>query len=385
MNWYRTLRRRFAPSKTLASYMVKMYLTRFLGILIGLTAVLQLLDLLAATDDVMAADGANFGSIISYLSMRTPQIISLFVPFVALLATLLTLATLNQHSEVIVMKAMGLSAHRILLPLGKACAIIGLSHFAFNELILTPGTADLDYWRSQDYAVNLPPTESDTHRVWLTEGNTLVLVNSVTRAQDKVILDQVNFFERGEDGRMQAVVKADFAWHQNGAWTLFDVRRFNVVTHELTLLDNMPWGIVTPPERFMALTVNPKHVNTFQLYKSVQQLRREGLPTDALMTELLHKFTGPMSSLLMPLLGALAAFGVHRAGNLFMRLVFGMVLGFSFFVADNFMLAMGQFGVAPPFLASFASFLIFLTVGYSVIFYTEEGGDLRLGMAKRDG
>lgn len=103
------------------------------------------------------------------------------------------------------------------------------------------------------------------------------------------------------------------------------------------------------------------------------------------MTEFLHKFTGPLASLLMPLLGALAAFGVHRAGSLFIRLTLGMALGFSFFVADNFMLAMGQFGVAPPFLAAFSSFLIFLTVGYAVIFHTEEGGNLKQGAFNRDG
>jgi len=384
MNWFRLIRRHFTPSKTLANYMMKMYLFRFLGILIGLTAVLQLLDLLTVTDDIMAADGATFASIISYLSMRTPQIISLFVPFVALLATLLTLATLNQNSEVIVMKAMGLSAHRILLPLGKACAIIGVSHFAFNEMILTPATAELDYWRSNDYAINLPPPEADSHRVWLTEDETLVLVNSVSRSGDRIILDQVSLFERSDEGNLQAVLKADFAWHQDGQWTLYDVRRFNAITHALTIQESLSWDIKTPPERFLALTVEPKHVNSLEILASIKQLDKEGLPTDTLMTEFLHKFTGPLSTLLMPLLGALAAFGVHRAGNLFLRLIFGMALGFSFFVADNFMLAMGQFGVAPPFLAAFSSFLIFMTVGYAVLFHSEEGGNLRIGLASRD-
>ena len=72
-------------------------------------------------------------------------------------------------------------------------------------------------------------------------------------------------------------------------------------------------------------------------------------------------------------LAAVAAFGVSRGGNLVIRLVFGMALGFSFFVADNFMLAMGEFGVAPPFLAAWAPFFLFMLVGYTVIFHTEEG------------
>ncbi len=370
----RHLRRRYLPSKTISNYMMRLYLGRFLGILIGLTAVLQLLDLMSVSDEIMAASGASYGSLLSYIALRFPQLISQFAPFVALLATLLTLATLNQHSEIIIMKAIGLSAHRILMPLGLACALVAFMHFIFNETVVVESSAQLSYWQSQDYAVDLPPRSDKTKRVWLTEGRTVVLVDSVTNSLNRVILDKVNFFERDDEGKLIAIVKADFAWHQNGKWTLFEVRRFNAQSHIVSVQPSMVWDIPTPPERFLALTVNPKHVNIFTLWGSIRQLKKEGLPTDILLTHLLHKFIGPMSAMLMPLLGAVAAFGISRGGGLFVRLTLGMALGFAFFIADNFMLAMGQFGVASPFLASATPFILFLSIGYAVIFHTEEGG-----------
>ena len=374
MNIFRHISRRFLPSKTLANYMMRLYLGRFFGILVGLTAVLQLLDLMSVSDEVLAASGASYGSLISYVALRFPQLISQFAPFVALLATLLSLASLNQHSEIIVMKAIGLSAHRILLPLGIACAIVAFIHFIFNETIVVESSAQLSYWQSQDYAVDLPPRTDKTERVWLTEGKTVVLVDSVTQSGNRVILDKVNFFERDSDGKLIAIVKADFAWHQNGKWTLFEVKRFNTQNHTVTVQPSITWNLLTPPERFLALTVNPKHVNIITLWKSIQQLDKEGLPTDTLMTNFLHKLIGPMAAMLMPILGAIAAFGVSRGGTIFVRLVLGMSLGFAFFIADNFMLAMGQFGVASPFLASATPFILFLSIGYAVIFHTEEGG-----------
>ena len=42
------------------------------------------------------------------------------------------------------------------------------------------------------------------------------------------------------------------------------------------------------------------------------------------------------------------------------------------------MLAMGEFGAAPPFLAAWAPFFLFLLVGYAVIFNTEEGKGKRV-------
>lgn len=370
---WRTLRRLLVPSRTLARYMVRMHLSRFFGILVGLTVVLQMLDLLTTADDIMAADGATWVSIISYVSMRAPQLISQFAPFAALLATLLTLATLNQSSEVTVMKASGLSAHRILLPLGIASFLIGLSHFVFNEMIVTQANADLEYWQENDYAVDLPDNNNLAGRTWLREGNSIVLVESVSTVRNRVVLDRVSIFERDELGRVQAMVKADFAWFQNGEWTLHEVRRFDANSHILSVTPSVAWTIPTRPERFLALTVKADQVSFSELWQSMQRLKEEGLATDRLMSSFLQKIAAPASTLLMPLLAAVAAFGVSRAGNLVLRLVFGMALGFSFFVADNFMLAMGEFGVAPPFLAAWAPFFLFLLVGYTVVFYTEEG------------
>lgn len=369
----RAFRRLLFPSRTIARYMVRMHISRFLGILLGLTVVLQMLDLLATADDVMAADGATWVSIVSYVSLRAPQLISQFTPFAALLATLLTLATLNQSSEVTVMKASGLSAHRILLPLGMASFLIGASHFIFNETIVVNGNAALEYWQENDYAVDLPSDANLAGRTWLREGNSIVVVEAVSSPGKRVVLDKVSIFERDSQGRLEAMIKADFAWYQNGGWTLYEVRRFDAKSHLLSVTPTVAWSIPTKPERFLALNVKPDHVSMLELWRSMQRLKEEGLPVDRLSASFMHKVAAPASTLLMPLLAAVAAFGVSRGGGLIIRLVFGMALGFSFFVADNFMLAMGEFGVAPPFLAAWAPFFLFLLVGYTVIFYTEEG------------
>ena len=85
-----------------------------------------------------------------------------------------------------------------------------------------------------------------------------------------------------------------------------------------------------------------------------------------------HKISGPMSSILMPLLGAVAAFGLARSGQLFIRAVIGMALGFAYFVADNFALAMGNIGAYPALLAAWAPFMLFFLIGETVLIRTEE-------------
>ncbi|WP_374764670.1 LPS export ABC transporter permease LptG [Yunchengibacter salinarum] len=369
----RALRRRFLPSRTLSTYMARMHLTRFFGVLLGLTMVLQILDLLAQSDDILSAEGASYASIISYVSLRLPQLISQFAPFVALLATLLTLATLNQHSEVIVMKATGLSAHRILSPIGLASLMIAGAHFAFNELIVADASRELDYWAKNDYAVDLPPPTELGGQVWLKDGEKLVRVGRVSRVHDRIVLDRVAIFKREGTSRLVELARADFAWYRDGRWTLHEVRRFDTQSHALSIQPTEPVDLNVSPGRFTLLDIKPDHLPFASLWSKIEQRREEGLATDRLMASFLQKIAGPAASILMPLLGAVAAFGIHRGGSLFLRLVLGMALGFTFFVADNFMLAMGEFGVAPPILAAWAPFLLFLLVGYAVLFYSEEG------------
>ena len=76
--------------------------------------------------------------------------------------------------------------------------------------------------------------------------------------------------------------------------------------------------------------------------------------------------------MLMPLLAGVAAFGLARSGQLFVRAVIGMALGFTYFVVDNFALAMGNLGAYPPLLAAWAPLLLFLLIGEVVLIRTEE-------------
>lgn len=85
-----------------------------------------------------------------------------------------------------------------------------------------------------------------------------------------------------------------------------------------------------------------------------------------------HEPRSSLSAVLMPPLGAAAAFGLARSGHLFFRAVIGLALGFTFFVADNFLMAMDSFGNIPPLLVAWTPFLLFFLIGESVLFRTEE-------------
>src|SRR5947209_8559490 len=117
----------FFPSRRLAFYMVRLFLTRSLAVLVALVLVLMTLDLLGESGKILAIPGNGDAELWRYVSLRIPLLISRFLPFSVLLGTLIAFVGLNQHSEVVAMKAAGLSAHQILAPLIVASIIIAPS------------------------------------------------------------------------------------------------------------------------------------------------------------------------------------------------------------------------------------------------------------------
>ena len=336
------------PSRTIAWYTARMFLVRSMAFLFGLIIVLESLDLLGESGKILAAAGNSESDLWVYVSLRVPQLVQLFLPFSVLLATLVTLATLNQNSEVVIFKAAGISAHQILAPLFIAALAISIGNFVFNERITTRATRTLKVWQDNEYrhtpAEKKPVTES-----WVRGGDDLFRATAVTGSGAATRLGGVTIYDRA-DNRLVRVVMADSALPNAAGWQLTGVRVFDVAR----------------------ASINPAYIPLWELWPQIAEQRAAGKPVDTLVAAAWHKVSGPLSTVLMPLLGAVAAFGLARSGRLFVRAVIGMFLGFAFFVADNFMLAMGNFGTVPPLMAAWAPFLLFLLIGEAVLIRTEE-------------
>ena len=361
----------FFPSRTVALYMARMFLTRTFGILAGLVLVLQALDLLSESGKILSVAGNTDADVWRYVGLRAPQIVARFLPFSVLLGTILTLITMNQNSEIIALKAGGLSAHQVLAPLILASLGVAVVSFTFNERIVARATATLDQWQKVDYGP-LPIDRGDRANVWVKSGDDLIQVAQVRGRGAAARLGNVTVYERAPDGTLRGILAAPQGRREGDGWRVGPARRFEVASGKVTAIGATVIGRGVTPDQLTLATVNPDGLPFDALAAAIGDLEEAGRPTQALDGALWHKFSGPLSSVLMPLLGAVAAFGIARSGQLFIRAVIGMALGFAYFVADNFALAMGNLGAYPPFLAAWAPFLLFLMIGEAVLLRSEE-------------
>ncbi len=360
----------FFPSRTLTLYMAKMFAVRVFAVLAILVIVLQVLDLLGESDSILRYPGNGQAQILTYVTLRIPGIIQRFLPFCVLLGTIITLATLNQNSEVISMKAAGLSAHQVLAPLFVASLLIAIGSFAFNERIVTRATATLKLWENADYG-KMPSGREAMTNIWVRDGDDLIHADLVEGRGVKTVLTDVGIYDR-TGGTLSKIVTATKARHMPTGWQLEKAFSFDVASGTRTALGTITVAPAVRPDQFTLASVDGAGLAFGKLREAIGDLKAAGRPTASLEAALWHKISGPMSTLLMPLLGAVAAFGLARSGKLFVRAVIGMALGFLYFVADNFGLAMGNLGAYPPLLAAWGPFFLFLLIGEAVLIRTEE-------------
>lgn len=362
----------FFPSRTVTQYIAKMFALRIVAVLAMLVLILQMLDLLGQSGKILEAAGNGEAQLWHYVTLRVPQLVQTFLPYSVLLATILTLVQLNQNSEVISMKAAGLSAHQILAPLVlTAVAVAGLS-FTFNERVVTRATAALKAWQAVDFG-KVPTAAAIKANVWLADGPNVLFAQTIGGTGAATRMTGVSWFRRDASGRVIDIVTAPSATFAQPGWRLDSPRSFAV---QSVKLEKMPAATVVAeritPEQIAISKVDADAEDLFTLRNSISAMQSAGRRTGELESAWWHKISGPLAALLMPLLGAVAAFGLARSGHVLIRAAIGMALGFAFFVVDNAALAMGSFGGYPPLLAAWAPFVLFALIGETVLIRTEE-------------
>lgn len=360
----------FFPSRTMALYVGRLFLVRSFSILFALVLILQTLDLLGESGKILAVAGNSDSDVWRYVGMRLPQIIETFLPFSVLLGTILTMVTLNQNSEVIAMKASGMSAHQVLAPLFLAALLVAGISFAFNERIVTRSTAALSAWQKVEYK-KVPRDSGIRTNIWVRDGDDLINAATVDTSGPVIVLGYVTIYER-TGGVLSSMLTADSARAVQGGWELTGAKRFMRRSGTLEPLGTIIAAKGVRPDQFTLAQVDGDALPFWELQSAIADLEAAGRPVDALKGVLWHKISGPLSAILMPLLGAVAAFGLARSGKLFIRAILGMGLGFAYFVADNFALAMGDLGAYSPFLAAWGPFILFALIGEMILIRTEE-------------
>jgi lipopolysaccharide export system permease protein len=125
----------FLHIKTIDLYMLKSFLGPFILTFLIVTFILMMQFLWLYIDELVGK-GLSFGIIVEFMGWGCCTLILLALPLATLLASIMTMGNLGENSELLAMKAAGISLQRIMLPLSYVAVFIVVgAFFASNNLI----------------------------------------------------------------------------------------------------------------------------------------------------------------------------------------------------------------------------------------------------------
>lgn len=350
---------------TLPVYLLKLMATRIATALLVLVGILQILDLLDVTTEILDRDLGAAG-VGYYAMLRLPRLIEQAAPLAVLAGGLFAFGKLAGDSAVTAMRSTGISAYRLTLMAIPAALVLALAQLAIGMVIAPSTDARLgEWWQTttpKDPAKIVDPV---TFRV----GDEIVV--AVPRDPDGRSLEKVVIYRRDEAGRLVQRTTAQAAIFENERWRLIEPRfetlgAANVTESGARLQD---WTQKLTPGDIRTLAMGQTSVTPAEASRALAG----GLsvrPRTFYDTQLQRAWAAPFACIVMLLLTAPAGLANFRGGGATL-IVQCLAAGLLFLVFDGAFTALGENGAAPPLLAAWAAPAMFAALAVTVLLYLE--------------
>ncbi len=300
----------------------------------------------------------DFWFLVTYVALRMPGLFVMLFPISVLLGGVIGLGLLSKNSELVVMQSSGLSKTQIIL---SSCKII------FPLILLVSLIGQLVVPEVQQYAENRYNYAESGGKVsitnwglWLRDGNDFISVRRVM--SDNSIHGVTRFQFDGIDLRKVSYAALGVYNPENKKWDFFNVESTIYGDRNITKYKRSmeQWELYLNPERMEIFSFHSSDLSVPDLIDYIHYLEDNNIESARYRTELYKKFVLPVAMVVMLLLGASTVFGSLRSVPMSARVLFGLVLGFLFYITNEILPNFTYLVGLPPILGVAIPTLFFL-------------------------
>lgn len=350
---------------------------RALGVALAvISALVMLIDFVEVSRGLGSSMDLSAVRILYLVMLKSPSVIVQLLPFVFLFGTLGAFIGLNRRSELIAMRAAGVSAWRFVLPAAGMAFLLGV--LTVTTLGPLASAGDGLWQRERARISGAVPGAGEQQAIWLREGDEqrqmIIRAGRQDRANARLL--DVNFFiyTTGPNGRrtFSERIDAQSATLSAGRWRLTNAigasigqRAVSYSTLDLTssLADKEAF------ERF----ARPQATPFWSLPNQIQRIENAGFTSTTYRLRFQQLLATPLVFAAMSILAAAFSLRLMRLGDMARMSVAAVVLGFAFFFLNQFSSAMGSAEVVPPFVAAWLPPVLTALAAFTLLFYTEDG------------
>jgi LPS export ABC transporter permease LptG/LPS export ABC transporter permease LptF len=357
--------------RILDKYVVREFLKIFILVLAGFVVLILVFTVFDLLKDILSHD-IGWSTVSEYLVNLTPSMLYQITPLAVLIAVLVTFGVLNRNSEIIAMKACGISLYRLVIPIVSIAVILSLSLFLFDQYYLPQAN------RKQEALRNIikgkpPQTVLRPEQNWIFgqphpgEPDRIFYYQFFDPGRNEFANLSLFEFNPSTFALSRRIFAARAVWNPDTAsWRFLngwqrDIDGANVSEYrefQQTSFAEIHEG----PDYFKKESKKAQEMNFGQLDSYIADLRQSGFDTMRLRVELWHKLAYPLMAVVMAALAIPFALSMGRRGSL-TGIAVAIAVTLAYFVVDGLFGALGDVNYLPAALAAWSSDLLFGLVG----------------------
>ena len=342
-----------------------------------ISAVVVLIQFVELSSQVGTRVDVGANSIFRLTLLRAPSLIQILLPFCFLFGGIGAFVGLNRRSELVAMRAAGVSAWRFILPSAVSAFILGV--IAVGGL--NPTAAALNKQFEADRARLMQNYLGDQPKdIWLRQGDDTGQIVIHAKARDThrgaVTLRGVSLFIYEKDARgipqFRRRLEAGEATLMPGFWSLKDVREATAGDSSIRS-DRLSIRSTLDAEAAMERLASPEAIAFWRLPKAIQLTEQAGFSASGYRLRFQQLLATPLLFAAMSILAAAFSLRLARLGGLAGLAGVGVALGFVMFFFNQFAGALAKADILPLFAAAWAPAVVALLAGVTLLCYTEDG------------
>ncbi len=365
---------------TLYYYIARKFFYNVARVQIAMFAML----LLIVTTDVMrflSERGVEPKVYIQLILVTLPEAVSTVFPLVILLGSMFTFLGMSRSSELVIVRASGVSALKMLLSPTIMTVLIGLIMIsAWNPILAATirKTADI---RAEYTGKGGNQMSISREGLWLRQtgenSNFIIQARNSSRSGD--ILYGVRFHEFSTEGNVVRRIEASRAELQPGAWKLFNATQWRFLDKNLfETADIRPYPEIVIPtdltsDRILSSFAAPRTISVWNLPAFIEQLNASGFSAVRHEVFLQSQYATPLMLVAMMLIGAAFSLRHIRFGSVGVMALLAILSGFLLFAIKNVAESLGQAQEVPILLATWAPPLAAALFALAFVLHLEDG------------
>ncbi|MCI7693775.1 LptF/LptG family permease [Veillonella caviae] len=342
--------------RLLDKYILKSFIGPFLFGVFAFTSIFIGTGTLFRIAQYITEYGAPLLTVMKAFVLAMPSIIILTFPMSVLLGSLMAFSRLSSTSEIVVMRAGGLSFLRLAMPVYILALIISIGAVAFNEFVVPRTNNMYQNIVREEIVKNATPQTQDHVVLKSMNGNnlgTLMYAKHFDSASKELQMITVQQFN--DNGELQQVENADRAEWNGSVWimhdgVIYDVSAGNGVERTMKFKEQI-LPIKSNPKDIQQDQRKPEELTIKELRHQIKAYKAAYTNASKLEMEMYQRFTIPLASFVFALVGAPLGLQKQRSSS---SIGFGIsiLIIFIYYGVMTFTGALGKGGALPTVVAA---------------------------------